>query len=210
MKFRLKIFVAALTLSIFGLGCASAIPRNPASDISTKVISIIVDRQRQVDFKVNEAGYAYREKLKETTRTQGDFNLAKRNFSLEIDGVIVNGVHSVEGFENETEIIEYKDGEDGTIHTRPGNRKPGTMVVVKDWSGTDEFSNWQKAVLDGKGERKSISVIFHNDAGEEAGRLNLYSCYPTKWSGPALNAKNSGPAQEKIEISWETMDLKHK
>src|SRR5438132_13569644 len=148
-----------------------------------------------------------REKLKGTTKTQGDFNLSNR-FSLEIDGVMVAGVNTVDGFETESDIVEYKDGEDGVMHTRPGNCKPGKITITKDWSNTSEWYKWRKTVLDGKVERKSVSIIFHNDAGEEAGRINLFSCWCTKWTGPSLNARNSGHATEKIEVSWETMELK--
>jgi phage tail-like protein len=146
-----------------------------------------------------------RDKLKGSTKTQGDFNLANR-FSLEIDGVLVAGVHTIDGLEHET--VEYKDGEDGTMHTRPGNHKPGKMTVTKDWSNTSEWYNWRKMVLDGKVDRKSISVIFHNDAGEEAGRVNLFNSWPGGYKGPSLNAKSSGHATEKIEISYETMEWK--
>ena len=150
-----------------------------------------------------------RDKLKGTTGTQGDFNLSNR-FSYEIDGVLVAGVHSIEGIEHETDIVEYKDGEDGTTHTRPGNHKPGKMTVVKDWSNTSEWYKWRQQVVNGKVERKSMSVIFHNDAGEEVGRMNFFQAWPTKWVGPNLNARNSGHAIEKLEISWETMELKAK
>ena len=148
-----------------------------------------------------------RASLTKTTKTQGDFNLANR-FSFEISGILVNGVHSIEGIEDETDVIEYKDGEDGVTHTRPGNHKPGKMVVTKDWSNTKEWSAWRKAVLDGRVDRKSCSVIFHSDAGEEAGRMNFFECWPTKWEGPTLNAKSSGHATEKLHISWEKMELK--
>jgi phage tail-like protein len=148
-----------------------------------------------------------REKLKATTKTQGDFNLSNR-FSFEIDSVIVAGVHTIDGLESESDVVEYKDGEDGVSHTRPGNHKPGKMTCSKDWSNTSEWYKWRKAVLDGKVDRRSISVIFHNDAGEEAGRMNFYNCWPSKWTGPSLNARSSGHAGEKLEISWETMELK--
>jgi phage tail-like protein len=105
-------------------------------------------------------------------------------------------------------VVEYKDGEDGVSHTRPGNHKPGKMTVTKDWSNTSEWYKWRKAVIDGKVDRRSISVIFHNDAGEEAGRMNFFNCWPMKWYGPSLNARSSGHATEKLEISWETMELK--
>jgi phage tail-like protein len=148
-----------------------------------------------------------RDKLTGTTKTQGDFNLANR-FNLEIDGVQVGGVHSIEGFESETEVIEYKDGESGVVQTRPGQHKPVVITITKDWSNTSEFYKWRKAVLDGKVERKSVSIIFHNDASEEAGRINLFNAWPIAWTGPALNAKNSNHATEKLKISAETFELK--
>ena len=143
------------------------------------------------------------------TKTQGDFILSNR-FSVEIDGVVVSGIQSVNNIESSVEVVEYKDGEDGTIHTRPGHNKPGKITISRDWGSSPEFYQWFKKTSDGKTERKSISIIFHNDAGEEAGRMNFYECFPVRWSAPELleNAKNSAHASEKLEISWETMELK--
>ena len=143
---------------------------------------------------------------KQATKTQGDFNLSNR-FTVEIDGV-VSRAFAGEDIVDQSDVGEYKDGEDGVSHTRPGNHKPGKMTITKDWSNTAEWYRWRKAVLDGKVDRRSISVIFHNDAGEEAGRMNFYNCWPSKWQGPSLNARSSGHATEKLEISWETMELK--
>jgi phage tail-like protein len=148
-----------------------------------------------------------REKLKGTSKTMGDFNLSNR-FSLEIDGVNVAGVHTIEGIETESDVVEYKDGEDGVNRTRPGNHRPGKMVITKDWSNTLEWYNWRKKVLDGKTDRRSISIIFHDDAGTEVGRMNFYNGWPTKHVLPSFNAKNSGHASEQIHISWETMEIK--
>ncbi len=145
--------------------------------------------------------------LPKTTKNPRDFTLSNR-FSLEIDGVLIGGVHSVEGIEAESEVVEYKDGEDDKMHTRPGNHKPGKMVITKDWSNTPEWYKWRKAVIDGKTERKSVSVIFHSDSGVESGRMNFYECWPTKWTGPNLNARTSAHATEKLEVSWEHMELK--
>ena len=128
-------------------------------------------------------------------------------FSMEIDGVKVAGVQAEEIIGPESEVL-FQDGNNGAVLTRPGNSKPGKITITKDWSNTSEWYRWRKAVLDGKVDRKSISVIFHNDAGEEAGRLNCYNCWPRKWVGPALNAKNSGHATEKLEIVFETMEMK--
>lgn len=143
------------------------------------------------------------------TKTPGDFNLSNR-FSLEIDGVRIPGIESIKNIESSVEVIEYKDGEGGIIHSRPGQHKPGRMVITKDWSNTLEFYKWFQSTDAGKTDRKSISVIFQNDAGEESGRMNFYNCWPVRWTAPEINgsARSSGHANEKLEISWETMEMK--
>lgn len=119
-------------------------------------------------------------------------------FSFEIDGVMISGVEPIEGID---ELLEL-------ARTRPGNHKPGKMTVTKDWSNTSEWYKWRKAVLDGKTDRRSISVIFHNDAGEEAGRLNFHECWPTDYTEPDENARSSGHAQESITLVYENFDYK--
>ena len=141
--------------------------------------------ERSIEFSIGDSSIdvtavsVLRDKLTALTKTQGDFNLGHR-FSFEIDGVTVGGIHSIEGFEQETDVVEYKDGEAAPIHTRPGNPKPGKMTITKDWSNTSEWLKWRKAVLDGKVDRRSISVIFHNDAGEEVGRIQALGCLPVQ------------------------------
>lgn len=34
------------------------------------------------------------------------------------------------------------------------------------------------------------------------------ACWPLKWTGPALNARNSAHASEVVEVSYETFELK--
>ena len=147
-----------------------------------------------------------RESLKGSTKTQGDFNLAHR-FTVEIDGVAVGGVHTIEGLEHEHEVVEYHDGDEGVTRFRPGRQKPGTIKITKDFSATKEFFTWRKAVMDGKVDRKSISIIILNDAGEEAIRYNLFECWPSKYYGPSLNARNSAHATEGLDIKFETLTM---
>ena len=140
--------------------------------------------------------------------------------SVVINGVSVAGVHSIENLnayiaqakmeEKQSDISTYKDGEDGVNRTRPGNHKPGKITLTKDWSNTLEWYNWNKTVLDGKVERKSISVIFHDDAGAEAGRLNYFNCWPVKHTLPSAEAKNSGHSTETIELTCDRLEWKGK
>jgi phage tail-like protein len=140
--------------------------------------------------------------------------------SVEINGVSVAGVHSIENLnaliaqakmhETQSDISEYKDGEDGVNRTRPGNHKPGKITLTRDWSNTLEWYNWRKTVLDSKTDRKPVFIIFHNDAGAEVGRMNLYNCWPVKHTLPSAQAKNSGHASETIELTCDRLEWKGK
>jgi phage tail-like protein len=148
-----------------------------------------------------------RAKLSPTTKTMGDPNQAHR-FTCEIGGVLVGGVHTIEGLEFEHEVIEYHDGDNGTTQFRPGRQKQGRVKLTRDFSATKEFHDWRKTVVDGKVSRQSVSIVMLADDGTEAIRYNLYECWPTKYYGPSLSARNSSNATEAIEICFETMEMK--
>jgi phage tail-like protein len=148
-----------------------------------------------------------RDSLKGSTKTQGDFNLTHR-FTVEIDGVAIGGVNNIEGLEHEHEVVEFQDCDDQVTRFRPGRQKQGRVKIHRDFSATKEFFNWRKTVTDGKVERKSISIILLNDAGEEAMRYNLHECWPIKYHGPSLNSRNSGHATEAIEVAFEVFEMK--
>ena len=119
-------------------------------------------------------------------------------FSVEINGVAVPGITQV------TEVTSSDVA--GSAGTPPSTA--GHIQLARDWSNTPEWVVWRKAVIDGKVDRRSISVIFHNDAGEEAGRLSFTNCYPTGWTAPSLTARTSAHAVEKLDISFETFEFK--
>ena len=139
---------------------------------------------------------------------------------MEIDGVLVACVHTIEnlnafvtearGVETQSSITAYKDGEDGVNRTRPGNHKPGTITLTRDWSNTMEWANWRQKVAAGKTDRRSISIIFHDDAGNETGRMNFYNCWPVKHTLPSSAEMRSGHAAETIELSYDRLEWKGK
>lgn len=133
-------------------------------------------------------------------------------FSVEINGVLIQDEVSIDGINSTSELVLYNPVQNSVSKSRPGKVKYANITLTKDWSNTSEWFKWRKAVLDGKVDRRSISVIFHNDAGEEAGRYVFNECWPVAWTlfdatSPA-NTRSSGHAGEKLEISWETMELK--
>ena len=197
MKMKLSFLLITSTLLI---GCSTVPNKNftraPASVGTENVITRIQENK----FVINENGMKLSltiAKLMENSSESSKREVAvfTKDGSLEFAAEFI----SVEG----TFSSSFRDGDDAITHKRMG----GKISLRKDWSNTSEFYKWRKSVMDGKVERKSISVIFQNDAGEETS-ITFHECFPTKWDGPAMNAKNSGHAVEKIEISFERMEIK--
>jgi phage tail-like protein len=136
----------------------------------------------------------------------GDFNQAHR-FTVEMDGVLIGGVHSVEGLDHETEVIESQDGDDGTSHFAPGRMKPGVVKITKDFTSSKELMNWRQTVIDGKTQRKSVSIVMLTPDGTESMRFNLYECWPCKYYGPRLDSRSSINATEAVDLRFETMSM---
>ena len=104
-----------------------------------------------------------RDKLRDTTRTvtfTADQNRGLQlerhtradfagKFSLEIDGVAVTGVKLVDGLQHDTEVVEYKDGEDMITRPNSAERERGTVTLIKDATNSQQFQNWRQTVIDG-------------------------------------------------------------
>jgi phage tail-like protein len=60
-------------------------------------------------------------------------------------------------------------------------------------------------VIDGKAERKNVSIVLYNEAQEEKLRWNLRKAWPSKWTGPTFNATSNEVAIETLEIVHEEM-----
>jgi hypothetical protein len=54
----------------------------------------------------------------------------------------------------------------------------GNLVIRSDTLASAPLRSWRQSVVNGKVERKSMSIIFLNDSGVESSRLNLFDCWP--------------------------------
>ena len=132
------------------------------------------------------------------TKKQGDFNLST-HFSVEINGISVAGIQKAVGIDIENAITDFRTGEDVVNRTRPSKSK---IVLTKAWSNTLEWYTWHKNVIDGKTDRRTVSIIFHDDAGKDIGRMDFFNCWPTKHVLPSASAANSGHLSETIELTF--------
>jgi phage tail-like protein len=131
------------------------------------------------------------------------------NFLVEIDGVILGGFSECSGLTGDTNMIEYREGNEqqGTTRKLPGLMKYNNVVLKRGWTKDRSLWNWRKKVIDGKTQRTSGTITLLDEARQPALRWNFREGWPSKLEGPALNAKTSEVAIETLEIAHEGLEL---
>jgi phage tail-like protein len=131
------------------------------------------------------------------------------NFLIEIDGVVKGGFSEASGLTTDTNIIEYREGSEqhGSTRKLPGLIKYNNIVLKRGWTKDKSLWQWRKKVIDGKTQRNNGSIVLLDEARNEALRFNFREGWPSKWEGPALNAKTSEVAIESLEIAHEGLEL---
>jgi phage tail-like protein len=137
------------------------------------------------------------------------------NFLVEIDGVSPDGQKATGSFmevsnlEAEITAIEYRNGsEEMRPRKLPGLTKYKALMFKRGIIADLSFWNWiRRAATGDQALRSDGRVILRNEAGEEVMRWNLTRCWPSKWTGPSLNAKNSEVALETLELQIERLEI---
>jgi phage tail-like protein len=130
------------------------------------------------------------------------------NFIIKVDGVTA-GFSEVGGLSTETDIIEYRTGDqDISMTKQPGKAKYGNISLKRGYAvnGKDLW-NWRKSVIEGRTIRKSGTITLLDEARKPALVWRFYEAWPNKWSGPAMNAKNNDVAIEEMELAVEKLEL---
>ena len=125
------------------------------------------------------------------------------NFLVEVEGVTVAGFTECSGLVNETEVIDFRLGNEPITRRRlPGLVKYNNIILKRGITNSTELWDWRKRVLDGRTQRQSGSVVLLDEARKPALRWNFREGWPAKLEGPTLNAKNN-------EVAIETMEIVH-
>lgn len=139
---------------------------------------------------------------------QRDDPFASFNFLIEIDGVIQAGFSECSGLDLTTDPVEYRNGdEDIRVRKLPGLKKFSNITLKRGYTNSRHLWEWRKLVMDGRTRRASGSITLLNEQREPVLRWLFMEGWPSKWSGPTLNAKNNEVAIETLEIVCEYIEL---
>src|SRR5262245_37861860 len=126
------------------------------------------------------------------------------NFLVEIDGITQGGFQEVSGLDNSTTAIDYREGTDAThVRKLTGMNVFSPLTLKRGITSSTELWDWRQTVLDGKADRRNGSIVLMDDTGAERIRWNFTNAWPSKWTGPALNASATNVAIESLELSVE-------
>ena len=128
------------------------------------------------------------------------------NFLVEIEGVTIGPVLSIEGLTSRTDVVRFKDGGDIVVRQRPGRSHADNIVIQRGYTNNDELFDWYAAVRNGRVERKSGSVIIVGDDASEIARFNFFEAWPCRWSLLPMDGDDSTALVEEIEIAVERIE----
>jgi phage tail-like protein len=131
------------------------------------------------------------------------------NFIVEIDAVTTIGFSECSGLDAEIAVIEYREGNEqiNTVRKIPGLVRYGPIVLKRGLTKDRAVWNWFKQALNGNVQRRAGSIILLDEARQPALRWTFREGWPSKWIGPALNARSNSVAIETLVIEHEGIDL---
>lgn len=133
------------------------------------------------------------------------------NFKVELDNITSAAFKDCAGLDSATNAVPYREGTDPTnIHRQlPGLSGHGTVKLSRGIAASRELWDWKEAMLQGKADRRSLSIILMDPTNkEERMRWNFRECWPTKWVGPAFDASSDSVAIEAMELVHEGIEVK--
>lgn len=137
--------------------------------------------------------------------------LGAYHFSLDVQGIETATFTDASGFDNETQIIEYRDvDKDGKIYIRKtfGGTKWADIVLKRGTTGDNSLFTWRQAVLDGNYDsaRKDGTITGRDPTGKAVIQFNFKRGWISKYQGPSYSAKGNDVAVESITITHEGLE----
>lgn len=131
------------------------------------------------------------------------------SFRVEIDGITRAGFRNCSGLDASQEAGTYREGTDRglTMRKLPGLITYSDITLSRGISSDSELWQWRQTVMSGDVDRRNLSIVLMNDKGEDAIRWNVRNCWPTKWTGPTLDATSDEVAIEELELTHEGFEV---
>jgi phage tail-like protein len=127
-------------------------------------------------------------------------------FMVEIDGAFQGGFSEATGYDQTSDVIEYREGDEVTTPRKlAGLSKWGDIVLKWGLSDSTYLWDWRKEIVDGKDSAKPVSIVVYDGEGNEKIRWNFTKAWPSKLDAADMNAKGNDVAIMQMTLSHEGM-----
>jgi phage tail-like protein len=129
-------------------------------------------------------------------------------FAIEFQGQITGAFRECGGLGSENSVVEEKSsGPDGrpVVKKIPGNLKWNDITLKQGITDDMGMWKWRQLVEEGKvGEaRKNGAIVMFSHDSVEVARWEFINAWPSKISGPSVNATNDEVAVEELTLVHE-------
>lgn len=142
-------------------------------------------------------------------RTEDPWNSYR--FAIEIQGIQEAEFLECSGLQVEVKAEPYEEGGlNGFTHKLPGRRSYSNITLKRGLTSSTQLLDWLDRIgtLDAKGsEVRNVSILLLDHTGTPQRRYNLTGAFPTKWTGPSLNASTSTTLVESVELAFQEMSI---
>jgi phage tail-like protein len=126
------------------------------------------------------------------------------NFHVEIGGISRGAFHEATGLDSSVDVVEHREGGWNLSPRKlPAQTKHANIVLKWGLSVDRELIDWHQEIVDGTIDRRDGSIVLLDRRGQEVARWNFVRAWPTKYTGPALNAEGNDVAIETLELAHE-------
>ena len=127
-------------------------------------------------------------------------------FWVDIDSVHIAAFAECSAITVETEVFEYAEGgENGYVHKLPVRTKYSNVTLKRGLDDGQSLYEWYMSTLNGKTQRKNITISLHSHDDTRVLSWHLRGAYPVKWTGPDLKADAGATTIESVEIAFDDL-----
>ena len=135
-----------------------------------------------------------------TTGSRQDPFMAFR-FEIKLDDLPAGGFSECSGLQLETEVHDYTEGgQNSFVHKFPTRTKQSNLTLKRGIVDR-QLWDWYCDLTQGVMKFRNGSIIVRDPSGQKVVMEWQFSrAFPSKWTGPELDAKQSNVAVESFEL----------
>ncbi len=140
--------------------------------------------------------------------TLQDSSTAVATIAIAIGQAPQAGFSECSGLEISMQPEEYKQGgENGTVRKFPSRVTWTNIRLKRGVATTNDLWEWFYSFVEGRGKRRDGIISLRNDRQEAVRVWKFVRGFPTKFTGPSMNANQSQIAIEELEIAHEGLKM---